>query len=238
MEEESQGVSEEISISDKSSLFVVEEKEEKTPTTVVELDLIASLSADTPNPPPTPQASSPKETAEQRIFSCNYCRRKFYTSQALGGHQNAHKRERSLAKRGRSSAAAVAERFHPPLPPDFAGLPLRPLGIQTHSMINKPHFGSSSTAATAMDARRGWGRQPSSVILAHQPAVGRMVAEEYPGGVLVPTRFPVLKFEDPPPPPPSVAGVGGSYYFRWQSSGVYFNDPKEESHTLDLSLKL
>ncbi|KAG6410539.1 hypothetical protein SASPL_128600 [Salvia splendens] len=48
-----------------------------------------------------------------RVFSCNYCRRKFHSSQALGGHQNAHKLERTLAKKSREFSSAVRSHSGP-----------------------------------------------------------------------------------------------------------------------------
>ncbi|XP_050232259.1 zinc finger protein 1 [Mercurialis annua] len=163
------------------------------------------------------QKSSSSSDTTPKVFSCNYCQRKFYSSQALGGHQNAHKRERNLAKRGQKTASFGVNRFS-----SIASLPLhgslnRSLGIQVHSLIHKPSLGSSYGSRL-----QGFDQQP---------AVGRLVSERFHMGSIGSS--------------PSNNGMArlfetGSRNFSFpvRESFNYLKTKNDDFHKLDLSLKL
>ncbi|KAJ0984305.1 hypothetical protein J5N97_002661 [Dioscorea zingiberensis] len=173
------------------------------------LSLLSSSTTST-----TLQQSS--EMEQQRVFSCNYCHRQFYSSQALGGHQNAHKRERTLAKRCHRADLLFRDHDYNSMQ-SHASSSARVLGIHAHSMIHKPFAAPSAVMANDMFYRRhGWSSTSRMVVtgLNELPNCSRV--------------NPVVRFDHAPVSAAGVVFGGGDL------SGVR----REDSQKIDLTLKL
>ncbi|KAG2316690.1 hypothetical protein Bca4012_067519 [Brassica carinata] len=175
-------------------------------------------------------------STEQKLFSCNYCQRAFYSSQALGGHQNAHKRERALAKRRQRMAASASAFGHPY---GFSPVPFhgqynnRSLEIEAHSMSHKL---SSFNGFGGLYGQIRWSRLP----LDQQPAIGKLSSMDHFHQMMMMDHSATSWSSNMARSSSNIGRnlVGSPTLEQWRGDEGLLSTIQEEKQNLDLSLKL
>ncbi|CAH1434348.1 unnamed protein product [Lactuca virosa] len=103
-------------------------------------------------------SSSSRPTTSMK-YTCSFCGKKFYSPQALGGHQNGHRRERDAAKRYR--AVKINQSI---------------MNVHSNLVVNTPARDRETHVARLLDDGDGFG-----VACVHPYAIEDSVDLEWPG---------------------------------------------------------